>query len=288
MKSVMTFAAMLLAANVAQASAEGVSEFHQHAAQGEIEVTPHFDYQMVTANDRTGGGKTKVNGFRLGVEGEYGIAGSMSAGVDVSYVNQTNKTEPATTDTDTTGLDDVDLFVRGSNAMGSGRLTYGTTLGLSLGDSETETNGDSNAQSGGMSLTPYVGYEMAAGPGLWGAQVRYNWLGERTSTSGGTETKTEGGSGFGVATFYEYDWSAENSIGASLAYDMSGETESGGTKNDDNSNMLTLSIYAPMKVADKMELIPRLDWSSLSFSEDTYGIKDASAINVGAALRWHM
>ncbi len=295
MKSVYVLAAVLLAANVAAASQEGVSEYHQHAAKGEMEVTPEFAYKTMDIETNTTGITAEASGMELGVEGEYGISEGMSAGVELGYESSELKVKPAgtTNDTEVTGLKDVILFVRGSNGTGSGRLAYGLNLGYSLGDEETTsgaTKDETDAQTGGMSLAPYVGYEMAVGPGVWGAQVNYTWLGERTQKNGTTETKVEDGNGFGLATFYEYAWSAENKIGAALAYDMAGATKSGtpsATQNDKN-NTMTLSLYAPMKAADKLELIPRLDWATQDYDSNLSNAKKADMLALSVAARWHM
>jgi hypothetical protein len=139
-----------------------------------------------------------------------------------------------------------------------------------------------------MSLVPYVGYEMMAGPGLWGAQLNYTWLGERTQKNLGTnsETKVEDGGGLGVATFYEYGINQNTAIGAAVSYAMAGNTKSAGVTGTDEHNTLGVSIYAPIGVKENMTVIPRLDWSQES--ADNAAAVERNDLAIGAALRWLM
>jgi len=295
MKLVYTLATILLAANMASAAETGISEFHQHAMNGQTQVTPHVGYETDNIKTNFTGVKGKNNGFNLGVKAEHGIAGSLAVGADVTYQNMKRKITPVgtTNDVETSGLGDLDLYAHGSTPQGAGRLAYGLDLGLSLSAQKTTTSGTTDkvdAQTGGMSLKPYVGYEMMAGPGTWGAQINYTWLGERTAKdAAGTESKTKDGNSLGLATFYEHPMSAENQVGVSLAYDMAGETkDAAGATNNDKANTLTLSVYAPMAGGNNLTVIPRLDWAKQTLDSSLNPLKSIDMINVGVAARWAM
>ncbi len=282
MKMVYTIAAMLLAGSLAVAADTAgtnndISEFHQHAMGGQLEITPHLMYDM--AKSEVGTASTDITGFRLGSEVEYGVHERFSVGADLSYRSWTADTTP---EIKISGLEDVILFGRGSSAMGMGRLAYGLDLGYSLGDHETSGN-DVDAQTGGMSLVPYVGYEFMAGPGTLGGQLRYTWLGERTDKNGATETKIEDGSGLGLGAFYEYPVSEGATVGASLRYDMSGNTKTAGVTGTDQRNTLGVSVYAPINAGTNMTVIPRLDWSQQS--ADNAATAEVGQVSIGAALR---
>ena len=284
MKSLSIFAALLLSANFAVAAEGGndISEFHHHADMGVLEITPGITY-MTSNQEFTGGAKNKIDAFDLKVMADYGLMHGLAVGGELGYVTGTFKTEPATTDTDIVGLRDLELFAKGHSDMGAGRLAYGATLNFSLGNQENKT-GESTPNSGGMGLTPYVGYEMAVGPGIWGAQASYNWVGERTSETAGVESKTEGGSSIGLATFYEYAMGAEMSLGAALRYAMTSETENAGVGNNDEETVLGLEVYAPMAAGDGLELIPRFTWASTD--SDTVGDEGTSDLSLGVDARW--
>lgn len=274
MKMVYTIAAMLLAANVAVAQDTAdtntntttrgdISEFHQHAMGGQLEITPHVMYDMNTVSPGSGLPDTDLNGFRLGSEVEYGIMDRLSVGADLTY-----RSWDGDGSAESSGLEDVVLFTRGSRGMNAGRLTYGANLGVSLEDDDTD-----NAATGGLSLRPYVGYEMGVGPGLWGGQVNYNWRGERTSAGG---AKTESGGGVGLATFYEYGLSDRTTLGGAISYSMDAEV--------DDSSAVGLSVYAPIGMQNNMTVIPRLDYDMTDLDGDA----EASELAIGAALRWMM
>ncbi len=289
MKSVFTVAAILLAANVATAADNAdISEFHQHAMAGQKQLTPSIMYN--TSNQDATGGSIKTSGFDFGVEGEWGVGERLSAGAEIGYLM--GEAEQGSTKIDVAGLQDMTLFVRGSNEMGAahGHLAYGLNLGFSLGDAEQKANGDLNAQTGGMSLSPYVGYEMPVGPGVLGGQVNYTWRGERTTkdntSTPATTSKTEDGHSTGLAAFYEYDWSAENSVGVALTYGMTGNTKSGTTTNTDEETAMGVNVYAPMMVGDGMTAIPMLQW--ISHDPDATGANDTTELNLGVALRMNM
>jgi hypothetical protein len=287
MKSVYALAAILLAANVAAAAdSNGISEFHQHAMGGQREFTPEVMYNTTNLKltPAAGGTTTKGSGFGLGVEGEWGVAERMSVGAFLGYTMA--EVDAAGTKSDVAGLNDIGLFARGSNVMGSGTLAYGVNGSFSIGNSETEANGDTNAQTGGMGLTPYVGYEMAAGPGVWGAQANYNWLGERTDESGGVKTKTEEGNTLGLATFYEYAMGNDMSIGAALRYGMTGETKVANVAQGDKYTSMGLEVYAPMKGGDNLTLIPRLEWNSRDY--DAAAVDSYTDLTLGVAARGAM
>lgn len=203
MKNVIGLIAVLVAASVS--SAANISEFHEHAAKGQTEITPHFMYDMMTLEANTGGQKIKITGFKLGSEFEKGVCENASVGFDVTYGSHASKSDFTTNTLHTSGINDLVLFARGSSAMGEGRLAYGANVNVSNGASVSKVNGDMNEKTGGNGISPYVGYETKVGSGIWGADLGYTWLGQRVSLneSGHTYTSTSGGNTLSIGTFYE-------------------------------------------------------------------------------------
>lgn len=298
--------AVLLGASFAQAQvapAMDVEYFHQ-APAGVFEIRPHVNYTGLNAKALSGGIDTKVNGIAdLGARFEYGFNEMFSFYGDLSVSMLETKTGNGGTPqveatTKSSGLDDIELGFRGMNAMGMGSLRYGLALNLGLENRKIE-NGNpiagSNNSSGGFGLMPYVGYDMAVGPGFWGAKLSYWWMGERSVDNSFNGTVNSGkmkeGHVLGLGTFYEYLLS-DMILGGRLQYDMPSNSKLGGFPGQtsdvslETSNSLTLGVYTRIPMGPGV-LLAGFDYMFLtgkklyaSTGDNTDGV-NAWNLNVG-------
>lgn len=297
--------AVLLGASFAQAQvapAMDVEYFHQ-APAGVFELRPHVNYMGLNSKGIGGALDGKISGISdLGARLEYGFNEMFSFYGDLSvsmleskYGTGVNAQTEATTTS--SGLDDIELGFRGTNAMGMGSLRYGLALNLGLENRKTENGsllGGKNNSSGGLNLMPYVGYDMAVGPGFWGARLSYQWMGERSidnSVNGATVSgKLKEGHVLGLGTFYEYLLS-DMILGGRLQYDMPSNSKLSGFNNAtdttlETSNNLTLGVYTRIPVGPGV-LLAGFDYMFLtgkkllaSTGDNTDGV-NAWNLNVG-------
>ena len=290
MKHVIATLAVVLGFGVAHAqdNAAGGSEFFHQAGAGVSEVTPHLNYRSETYKFPNGGGEATRKGIDdLGARYEYGVNEMISVYGDLSISMVENKV--GTVSSNPSGLNDIELGFRGTSAMGMGNLRYGLGLTWGIEKAKTDANGlPSNNSTGGMGLTPYVGWDMAVGPGMWGAVLSYNYLLERTTeATGGGESKEKDGHILGIGTFYEY-LMADMTFGGRLMYAAPADTKttSGGSETTaGTSPMITVGAYTAIP-AGPGALLAGLDYGWLSGKkyQSTQDNLDSSTIfniNVG-------
>jgi hypothetical protein len=267
-KSIISLLVMLPIAAFAEGAASGGSEFFYQSAAGKQDVTPSL--QMNSQSEEVGGGAEDTTDTTvLRAEYERGIQEGLSAGVALGYV-VSGENDDGTTTTDITGLQNIDVFVKASMAAGPGALKYGANLSLSPGDQELDGD-ELNAYTGGHSLTPYVGYEMASGACTYGAKLAVDFgLTDRTLVVGATDTEYSGGEDTTISLFYEHEFNADMTLGASLDWvttsDTTNETSGGDTENISPTQVI--SLYLPTKVGSGL-LLPELE----------YGMTTADQVN---------
>lgn len=271
--------AAVLVGGTAQAQEGGgssSSEFFFQSAAGASNVTAGVDYGMLTTEPKGGGAETEMSGFGVRAEYEYGLNEMLSLGARLQYQSMTTEGIAGAADTDNDGLANPEIFLKGTSAMGTGRLRYGVTFGLGL-----ENQTADNVSTGGHSLTPYVGYDMDMGGGILGARLSYGWMMERTfETAGGAEVKTEGGNMLGVSGFYEF-MMADALLGAAVHFRDFADTENAaGASNNDAYSPLGLQIYSRIPVSTFV-LLPSLAYD-FSAGGDRYDSYNDMTLSVAA------
>lgn len=235
------------------------SEYFHQAPSGVSEVRPHVNYTSNTTKYPNGGGEATVKGYRdLGARYEYGINEMISVYGDLSISGLESKL--GTTTTTTSGLDDLEFGFLGNSAMGMGSLRYGLMANYGIGKSKADSN-----STGGLGLMPYVGYDMTAGPGFWGARLSYNYKLERTGEGTGGDTKVKDGHILGLGTFYEYLLS-DMILGGRLQYDMMADTKTTAPGVADSTAktdpLLTVGVYTRIPMGPGV-LLAGLDYLSV-------------------------
>jgi hypothetical protein len=197
---------VLTTSSLAQAQLSESSEFFFQATEGQQFFTLQGGW--LSARERTVGNPEdrKTSGVsRLGARYELGLNQMFSFQAFLSYSSLEIETGTYTPDEKSSGFEDISFTVKGMRAFGPGNVRFGSELTYGIGDAKTEPNGDTNRSSGGTALTPYFGYELAAGPGVLGARLAYRHTLERTlKGAGGVQTKITEGHETRVAAFYEY------------------------------------------------------------------------------------
>jgi hypothetical protein len=261
-------AAVLFAGVSAQAiEAPGIdSEYFHQAPSGVSEVRPHITYRSITQKNTGGRGDTTEMGYRdLGARYEYGLNEMISLYGDLSVSGIENKTGAAAgtqTSSTTSGLDDIELGFRGTSAAGMGSLRYGLAANVNIGKAKSDSN-----SSGGLNFMPYVGYDMTAGPGFWGARLSYQYNLERTGDGGTSgDIKAKDGNVLGLGTFYEYLLS-DMILGGRLQYDMTSDAKINvnglAEQTVGYSPMLTIGAYTRIPMGPGV-LLAGLDYMMLS------------------------
>ena len=280
------------AAPAAGGSATMESEIFQQAEAGQSQVTVFVPYRMLETTAKGAATSTKVTGlYRLGAQYEYGINEMFSAGAKLSYTMTKSDGNP---ETKFQGLEYPELFLKGRMPMDFGRLRYGLNLAFApmKGKAKVVNGAITEApapteRSGAIDLTPYVGFDMDAGPGVAGARLMYQLgIGESTTETDisistpivantTVDVKNQSGNVLTLTGFYEY-FLSDMLLGAGLNYAMIGEGTTktpglfGGAATETKSKTLSLigvDLYARIPTGP-VELVPALSYWTKSSADD--------------------
>ncbi len=296
MKHLRLLCVLAVMAGSAMAQAIPQNEVFWQADTGEMVFTPKFEYSSSTITPENTTTDLEVTLPQTTLEFEYGITEMFSAGALVGYTF--GQTAFGNTETDITGLNDIEFFGKGQMEIdSSSSFHYGVGLALGLSDSEIKAD-ETNVSSGRTTFTPYVGYIREIGPGFAGARASYQIhltpeSEVNKTTTPDSENEYEGGAVFSLAGFYEMPM-AWGILGFDLTYQSTSErvqTKAAGVgipdaDQNDNFSSITLGVYPTYKVSDMIEVLGRLSYGR--FTSDEYlgaDIDSTSLINVSVGAR---
>jgi hypothetical protein len=273
---------LLTGFGTAQAQEAGSSEFFFQAGAGQQFLTAHGGWLSGTARGEGQTEDIKTSGLnKTGARYQYGLNEMLALVGELSYSSLTIDL-PGNDDKKSSGLEDVVVGLKGVNAMGMGNLRFGADLSYGLGNREQDGDFQSNRSSGGIALTPYVGYELAAGPGMLGARVSYRYNMERTVEGGGQTAKIEDGHVLGLAAFYEY-MLADMIIGGRYSMDDAGDAKFEG-QTFKSADTTALGVYTRIPMAGAA-FLAGFDYTWTSNASDVGLDRDQNMVfNVGYRL----
>lgn len=259
-------------------SSSGVSVYEHQTDSGKWEVTPGFTFGSIKTNFNA----TAANGnltsasdsiFNFSVAGEYGINEMLSVGLKIGYQTDSFSLTPSgSSSPSASGMTDPVLYVNGKNAVGPGLIRWGALLDFSLGAMTLSSDGKTyNESSGGITLTPFVGYEMAnIGPGTLGARLAYDlYQSDRSFTNNmqtNTSEKIKAGNNLSFVVFYEmpFDpviWGVDVGIvNHSAATFNNGTTD---TSMNDGQTNFKVETYAAWTVAPDITVLPTIGYGPM-------------------------
>ncbi len=266
MKSLMTTLLVLSGTIAAQAATHVQSEYFYQAESDNNVLTPEVTYNSDSIKMKAQN-KTETTGENLNLTYERGLTEMYSAGVMVGYTTNTSETK-GSNDTDTNGLSDVQFFGKGRYSFMEGSsFHYGAYLFLSPSDQEIEvktSKTEYDANSGGNSLRPYVGYQWLLGSHVLGTRLSTDFLiGKRsvkTKTTSTTTNKYEGGEATQLSVFYEIPYEM-GAVGFEAFYTGINQQKKDGVEQHDGYNTMGLSVYSPYHFSDSATVIGNLTWS---------------------------
>ncbi|RYZ64902.1 MAG: hypothetical protein EOP05_21355 [Proteobacteria bacterium] len=205
----------------------------------------------------------------------YGYGEVWSFGGDIAYSNL--DTDPGKSD----GLEPIRLFGAGRRQLGSGTIFYGLRAQFAVANAKLDVNGASsesnrtygdilsNIGEGGFELAPWIGWQMPAGPGVFGARVSYEVVNTDTDVKlrgvvGGVNSTVDvtgsikGGSEGQAAVFYEFNV-GDMPLGAALTYDFYSKIE----QDFENAGIIASDIGARSLIG--VNLYTRLDFGGFGF-----------------------
>lgn len=293
MKQILAF--LLAVSGSAAFAAENGSQYQWQTPADKWEVTPKLTFGSMTSTATNNGGDTKTSKFGISVLGEYGISEMFSAGLRLSHIN--NKAEQPNNggNTNTTGLEDLGLFFHGRTAAGPGSFRFGADVAFSLGKREQKGSGndtDLTANSGGLWLAPFVGYEMSSDACTYGARLAYKTLlGDATlddkQQTPNVEYKQSGTQTTSFALFYEHNM-APVVLGAALEIDSLAKAEfkanNSTTKIAGHTNT-GLKIYVPYMVNEMITVLPEFKYS-MHTAKENKNVDSVSGWDLGVAGRF--
>lgn len=278
------------AAFAASTASEG-SEYMHQAPAGKFEVTPAVDYHDYTVKF-SGGTKGDISGLAYGVKGEYGINDMFSAGIAISASNDKFKPDSGASTT-ASGLNNIDIYGLGKYDLGMGLLRYGLDFSISTSKSKEDatTGVATNTDLGMTMLTPFVGWEMGMGPGIFGLKFSYAFQLTDRSYDNTAGSKEKGINAESLSAFYEWQADTTWSLGLSLAWNSVNGSKIDGVSKATGHAGLFVDVYAPITLAQDILLIPNVGWGddgSLAPFATSGGasINTVQKWNVGVAARF--
>lgn len=268
----------VLFAASATALAEGNtngSEFQWQTPADKMELTPVFGFENSTLKKKPSG-ENKTSGTHERLKFEYGISEEYSTGLGLGMTSSETETTGSSTKTKVSGLEDLELFFHGRTMAGA--LRYGLDVNFGLEKLKIKSNNDRNASTGGLGLTPFIGYEMGLASGCtFGARIEYLiWAGKRKATQEGT-TNTDidvtGPNALMTSVFAEHDFSPVT-LGAAFQIANLEKTKTKIGSNPENTDAAAhsywnLKVYAPWAITPTIWLLPELNYASYTVLDKT-------------------
>lgn len=268
------------------AFAESESEFYYQPEESRRDFTSSLVLVSRKAQVRASGLDIESTGSIVALEYDHALSNQFSLGIEISSARQEDDIEGAGGKTESIGLRDIEVRLKGRQAVGEG-LRYGGALKFSPRAAEVDSDGDSNQFSGGNSVTPYVGYQWAQEKAFIGVQFSRDFqLGkaELEDESSGTmlEYKLEGGEITSFDVFYEAVLTERVSLGAVLELVKQEDIKISGASTGtlDGKSGSGLVIYVPVTLGNGV-LTPRLQ--VIRMDNELY--KDNRIATVGVAYR---
>lgn len=280
-------ASLSLNAMAADGGGKG-SQFLYQAPVDKIQLTPALTYLSLTAKLKGAVTKLESSGYTGALRSEYGISDMFSAGATLSYTSLKNEYSPAgvTASTDSKGLDDIRFFLLGRMDQAASSFRFGTDVNFSLSKSITEADSDTNRASGGISLEPFVGYEMYWNACTVGTKLAYKlYAGDRKaedkSATPTTTSDVSGGETVTWSAFYEHDMKPWT-LGVSLDWESEAkdkEDTNGTVTTSAGQSIMTLTLYAPYEVSESLTVYPLVNYGKYT-AFDTASIESANSYAV--------
>ncbi|MGZ3772873.1 MAG: hypothetical protein ACXVCY_05125 [Pseudobdellovibrionaceae bacterium] len=234
-----------------------------------------------TGTAKVNGTETKMAGMPLQMTYAYGLDTNMSVSVSTDFGTQENTSSGVTYKY--SGLSDL----KGQFLVNSEAWYYGTEASATLGKDKVATStSEGTRNSGGYSVTPFMGYHSALG---FGAKLSYQYFTDRITETSTTDKTTSGGNTLSVEPYWETNYGAGN-FGVRFAYGMIADStvKQSGTA-DSKSNSYTgysAGAYVAHKISVSGTILGNLTYVNVPEFEIINGVKySVSGTNISAGYR---
>lgn len=274
----------LSSAAFAADSGSGISEYQHQAAGGKWEVAPGFTFGSIKSTyDSTYSGNLSSSTdslFNFTVGGEYGINDMIAVGLKLGYQSDSISFSPdqGVGKMSASGMTDPVIYEKTKMDIGGSTLTFGGDLDISPGNhtyDQTANSMKANEYSGGITLTPYVGWEMNVGPGIVGARLAYDliqtnqkWKDNTSANSANPHNLTIKGSNqlsfaaFWEMTFNPLIWGVDIGVlrTAGSKYSDDANAAAGDTDAHDAQSNLFVETYANWAITPDISILPKIGY----------------------------
>jgi hypothetical protein len=280
----------------------GESEFWYRPKGGQIAVSLGATSRSMKFEIKQAGAKfadLEIAHMPIGVGVTYGLSEGHAIGLSTDFGTDKTTTKPvapaSSTEAKDTGMSDLVIAYDGS----AGPIYFGADLGVSLSKhKEANTNVtpalDGDRSSGGMSLTPSIGYHHSMGSMAFGAKLTYGYLMERTETDQATpevESKITGGNTISLTPYFEFSHGMGD---VAVYFDYSSiadktTTPTGGTGTDSGARKhTTLGVKGNVDVASMAAIVYDVAYTMVSDFNAAASFDKAtgSVMSLGAGVRF--
>ncbi len=278
--------------------------FQPKEGQVALTVTPEIKNLSVRSNfkkdrfEETNDTRSNI----LMLRAQRGLSNNWSWNASMGFGTQESDIERQKT-SNSQGLTDIVLGAQKLREIPEGQLFYGGKISLSPSEREESysfkngKNGDGNLQTGGTTLSPYVGLQVDRRDYIFGAQAQFDYAFDRSSTRGTASgqkiiiTRSNqhvlGLEGFFETPMPQFIFGAKAGIAHALESDtdarLGAQKEILGT---DTYQVLNGGIYARIQANKTLEVLPTLSFSKLIGSNGgSLTVEDVNGISLGVAIR---
>ena len=280
-KLTLTLVLSLLLANSAVARPAS-SEMQHMAAEGQFELTPSLSFSRgtLTNNSAISEDNESSETDSIGsvtVLGEYGLCPGLSVGLRLGYQTESITQSgglgfgaggPLTAPLKAAGLLDPSFYLKAKTHLGIGSLWYGFNFSASIYNSISTGFQTANVASGGVTATPFLGYESPVGGAILGARVAYDAYQSprviQSDNSTGSAARLTGGNVFSAVAYAEMPlWSGTWGLTGGITQNTTTRYSDSVTPSTDQQDALVLPlgfVYASYLVAPDTTFLPTVGY----------------------------
>ncbi len=266
------------------------------SAAGQFTLTPGIGLEIVRQKFKSPDVEFSTDILSPGVQAEYGATDFLSVGGTFGYLASVTSADKCPSGytcerTGTKGISDPSLYAKFRLHAGQGNFIAKLNYSFSIEDHKIESDGDSNAASGGNTLTASAGYEVGFNRNRIGFEIARDLMQtDRSVKDDGPpalDYKVGAGENTSFTGFYEIHVEKAN-VGGYLSYLIADKTEdnlSGSMqKNDDRYSIVKLQFYAAIHF-DRFDLLPTAGYSVVNYASAS-NLDYMISQNVGCGFRF--
>lgn len=281
------------------------SEMQHMAADGQFELTPSLTYSRATMTNNSAISEDNESSEsdsigNLAFLGEYGLSSGLAVGFRLAYQTESITQSgglglgaggPLSAPLKAAGLLDPSFYLKAKTNLGPGSLRYGLTVSASIYNSISTGFQTANEATGGVTVTPFLGYESPIGDSVLGVRLAYDAYQSprviQSDSSAGSSARMAGGNVFSAVAYAEMPlWSGIWGLSGGIVQNITTKYSDSVTPSTDQQDALVLPlgfVYGSYVIAPDTTLLPTIGYGPAIAYGPTSGYGSAPYDNLDPA-----